>query len=87
VLDKDETILLTACIELAGQAIPLRDVQARVREPNGNIKSIAFTAAGLEWQAEWKPGTPGLFGVDVVANASAPDGTMIERSAFLAIEA
>ncbi len=83
----DETVQLTARIELAGQAIPLRDVQARVREPNGHVKTIAFTAAGLEWQAEWKPGAPGLFGVDVVANASAPDGTMIERSAFLAIEA
>lgn len=83
----DETIQLSAQLELAGQSLPMRDVQARVRSPSGGTQTISLTSAGAEWKADWKPDTPGIFGIDVLANANAPDGTLIERSAFFTVEA
>ncbi|HEX9077501.1 MAG TPA: hypothetical protein VF932_17065 [Anaerolineae bacterium] len=83
----DETIQLAAHLELAGQTLPVVDAQASVRYPNGEIKNIPLSANGGEWQASWSPTGPGLYGIDVVMNGKAPDGTPIERSAFLSLEA
>ena len=82
----DESVQLVARLELGGAVVPMRDVQARVRNPAGATQTIALTAAGDEWRAPWKPAAPGLYSVDVIANAVAPDGAVIERSAFLSIE-
>jgi hypothetical protein len=83
----DEAVQFTARLELAGQSLPVVDAQASVRFPNGEIKNLPLSANGEEWQASWSPGVPGLFGIDIVMNGKAPDGTPIERSAFLAVEA
>lgn len=82
----DETVQLGARLELAGQALSIRDAHARVRSPDGAMKTIALTAVGNEWKTEWKPGVTGLHGIDVVVNGNAPDGTIIERSAFLSVD-
>jgi hypothetical protein len=83
----DENIQLAAHLELAGQALPVADAQASVRYPNGEIKNLPLSANGGEWQASWSPAGPGLYGIDVVLSGKAPDGTPIERSAFLSVEA
>lgn len=83
----DENIQLAAHLELAGQTLPVADAQASVRYPNGKIINLPLSANGGEWQANWSPAGPGLYGIDVVMNGKAPDGTPIERSAFLSVEA
>ncbi|CAG0991425.1 partial Lipase EstA, partial [Anaerolineae bacterium] len=82
----DETVQLSARLELAGQALSIRDAHARVRSPDGATKTIVLTSAGNEWKTDWKPGVTGLHGIDVVVNGNAPDGTIIERSAFLSVD-
>ena len=83
----NEPVQFSARLELAGQSLSIQDAQARFRYPDGVFRNIALTAAGAEWRSSWIPETPGLYGVDMTVNGSAPDGTRIERSAFLTIEA
>ncbi len=82
-----EPIQFSARVELAGQALTIRNAQAQIRYPDGVVRNIALTAAGTEWRSTWIPETPGLYSVDIQVNGNAPDGTVIERSAFLSVEA
>ncbi|MBI5650783.1 MAG: alpha/beta hydrolase [Chloroflexi bacterium] len=83
----DEQVDLVARLELGGQAINIREARALIRDPEGKVETIALTARGAEWQATWKPRIAGLHGVDIQASGTLPDGTALERSAFLSVEA
>ena len=82
----NEPVELTARLELAGQALTIRDAQARVRYPNGELRTLALAATGGDWKADWQSASPGLYGIDIVVNGNTPDGTRVERSAFLSLE-
>jgi pimeloyl-ACP methyl ester carboxylesterase len=82
----NEPVELTARLELAGQALTIRDAQARVRYPSGELHTLALATTGGDWKANWQSASPGLYGVDLVVNGNAPDGAPVERSAFLALE-
>jgi pimeloyl-ACP methyl ester carboxylesterase len=82
-----EPVQLSARLELGGQPLSIRDATARVRYPNGTTQNILLASAGIEWRASWMPDLPGLYGIDVFVNGEAPDGSPIERSAFLSVEA
>lgn len=82
-----DPVFMSARLELAGQSLAVRDAIARIRHPDGSLRDIPFAITGGEWQANWTPSEPGLYGIDVLANGNAPDGTVIDRSAFLSIEA
>jgi pimeloyl-ACP methyl ester carboxylesterase len=80
----NETIRLTASLDLNGQPLTLQSGQANIRGPDGKTQSVAIDPQN--GQASWKLQEPGLYGVDVHAQALSPDGVSIERTAFLALE-
>jgi pimeloyl-ACP methyl ester carboxylesterase len=81
-----EPVELTARLELAGQALPIRQATALIRGPNGKAESMSLTESGDRWTAAWKPASPGVYGITVQVSGSAPDGTPLEREASLSIQ-
>ncbi len=81
-----EPVRITARVSLAGQGLPIQQAQALIREPGGSVQTIALSGDGLERAGVWTPQAPGLYGIDVSALATSPDGTPIERTAFLSAE-
>jgi hypothetical protein len=82
----NEPVDLTARLELAGQALPIRDAQALIRQPDGKTETISLTASGDQWRGTWKPTSAGVHGINIQVTGSAPDGTPLEREAFLSIQ-
>jgi pimeloyl-ACP methyl ester carboxylesterase len=78
-----DEVVLTARLALAGQALPITGGQALVRRPDGTVESVALARDGT---ARWRPTAAGLTGIDIAVQATAPDGTPLERTAFLAVE-
>jgi hypothetical protein len=82
----DEPVELTARLDLAGQALPIRDATALIRHPDGKAESMSLTPGGDGWQATWKPTSPGVYGINLQVSGSAPDGTPLEREASLSVQ-
>lgn len=81
-----ETVQLTARLELDGQPLPVETAVALVRRPDGAQESVPLLSDGVLYRANWEPPSPGLYGVDVRVRGRAPDGSPVERTAFLALE-
>jgi hypothetical protein len=81
-----EEVNLTANLTLAGQPVEIRQGQAIIRHPDGTMESLDL-APGIKTSVQWKPASPGVYGIDMVIAGQGPDGTSIERTGFLAIEA
>ena len=81
-----ESVRISARLELAGQAVPLQDVKALIRDPNGQLQTVAFAATGAERVASWTPSLPGLHAIDVSVLGTGPDGMPLERTAFLSVD-
>lgn len=79
-------VRLTGRLDLEGQGITLQSVQAVIRDPEGGAVTVDLPAAGSEWDGSWTPRLAGLHAVDITAAGQLPDGTAVERSAFLAFE-
>jgi pimeloyl-ACP methyl ester carboxylesterase len=84
-LDRDVTI--SAALQLADAPIAISQAQALIRGPDGSLERIELPPAGGRAAASWRPGAAGTYAIDVFAAGSGPDGTPIERTAFLAVEA
>ncbi len=82
-----EQVALVASLRLGSEDLPLREARASIRHPDGSSESIPLSVSGSQAKISMRPEGAGLYGVDLTAIGSAPDGTLIERSAFLAIEA
>ena len=82
-----EQVVLTASLELAGKDLPLQDAVVRLRKPDGTSEDLALKISASQAQVTVRPGLAGLYGVDIEASGTAPDGTLIQRTAFLAFEA
>jgi hypothetical protein len=82
----DQTIDLSARLVLAGQTLPVREAQALVRYPDGTSDVLPLARSGDEWKATWKPTASGVHGINIQVIGSAPDGTPLEREAFLSAE-
>ena len=78
---------LSAQLALNGQPLTIDLAQAVVRGPDGAAETVALAPAGAQAAGQWRPATAGLYSIDVVISGRAPDGTPVERSAFLAVEA
>ncbi|HEX2990810.1 MAG TPA: hypothetical protein VHO49_09035, partial [Anaerolineales bacterium] len=75
----------SANVTLNGQALEITQAQAMIRHPDGEIETLDFPV-GQNVSMTWTPREPGTHAVDIVVNALAPDGSLIERTDFLAIE-
>jgi pimeloyl-ACP methyl ester carboxylesterase len=83
----DEPVQLTLDLDLAGQALALQSAQVGIRSPDGRLQTIDLAVAGTQASFDYTPAAPGLYGLDVRASATGPDGTPVERGVFLAMEA
>lgn len=82
-----EAVTIQARLTLAGQALVIDQAEALVRGPNGKQESVALAANGDSVQAEWAPSEPGIHAIDVQVSGKTVDGILVERAAFLVVEA
>lgn len=81
----NEEVTLSADMSLNGQPLQITQAQAVIRNPDGDVETLDFPV-GQNVSITWIPRDAGTHAVDIVVTASAPDGTSIERTDFLAIE-
>jgi pimeloyl-ACP methyl ester carboxylesterase len=82
----DQPITISSLLELAGRPLPGATIQALIRRPDGGTEELSFTGGDDEKRAVWTPKESGFYGIDVVAQASTPDGLRVERADFLSFE-
>lgn len=83
----DEPVEITAALEHGGQPLPVKEAKAVIRQPDGGLQELQLTQNGEHYQATWKPPSPGLYAIDVNVQGESTDGSPVERTAFLTIEA
>jgi pimeloyl-ACP methyl ester carboxylesterase len=81
----NEEVTLTAILTLNGQSLQIQQAQALIKDAEGKLETLDFPT-GQNVSTTWTPKTPGTYAVDIVVTGSAPDGTPVERTDFLAIE-
>jgi pimeloyl-ACP methyl ester carboxylesterase len=85
VLKPNEPVELSANLSLGGQPLQINAAQAVIRDADGNAETLNFPA-GQIISTTWTPTNPGTYAVDIAVTGLAPDGSPIERTAFLALE-
>ena len=81
----NEQVRFDANLSLGGQSLEITEAQAVIKDSDGNTQTLNFPA-GQNISTTWIPTQAGTHAVDVVVTGVAPDGSMIERTDFLAIE-
>lgn len=82
---RNDDLELAAAVTLNGQPLEITRAQAVIRHPDGGTERLDFPT-GRNVSVTWRASEPGTHAVDIVVTALAPDGSMIERTDFLAIE-
>jgi hypothetical protein len=81
-----ETVSLEAALAFNGEPLPVQSARAAFQLPSGDRTSqdleLSETGASLAWQ----PAEEGLYGIDLLVAGVLPDGSVIERTAFLAVQ-
>jgi hypothetical protein len=80
-------VAITAQLNLDGQTQLLKQAVAHVRLPDGSQTDLTLPQVGGEYRGVFTPSMPGLYGVQVDATGSTPDGAPLERTAQLSLEA
>ena len=80
-----EPVDFTASLSLGGQLLDITKAQVITRAPDGRTETLDLSS-GVQASASWTPRTVGTYGADVVVTGRAPDGSQVERTAFLAEE-
>jgi pimeloyl-ACP methyl ester carboxylesterase len=83
----DEIVTLEAALTLNGNPLPIQSAQASVQTPAGEVLTLELALEEGLARATWQPDGEGLYGIDLLAEAALPDGAIIERTAFLSIQA
>ncbi len=78
----NQSITFSGALELTGRALTNTAIKAIIRTPDGKEEELGLSGG----KADWTPAQTGVHGVDIIAQATAPDGSPIERTTFLAIE-
>jgi pimeloyl-ACP methyl ester carboxylesterase len=81
-----ERVEFSAALELFGALLPVQDAVAYIRLPDGGLESLPLLAQDGRYQASWEPPGPGLYGIDVYMAGLSPEGSPVERTAFMAME-
>lgn len=82
-----QQVLLTATLNLGNQPLALDSAQVVVTRPDGTTQNAPVTQNATSIVAAWQPDTVGVYGIDLHLRALLPDGTIAERSSYLALEA
>jgi pimeloyl-ACP methyl ester carboxylesterase len=81
----NEAVEFGANLFLGSQPLQISAAQALIRDADGNVQTLNFPS-GQNISATWTPTNPGAYAVDILVTGLAPDGSAIERTAFLALE-
>lgn len=68
------------------EALPVHKAQAVIRAGDGQTETVPLTLSEGRLTGVWQPRKAGIYGIDVVVEATMPDGVPIKRSAFLVLE-
>jgi hypothetical protein len=82
-----QQVLLTATLNLGNQPLALDSAQVVLTRPDGSAQSVPVTQSAAGIVAAWQPDAVGIYGIDLHMRAVLPDGTIAERSSYLALEA
>jgi hypothetical protein len=83
----EEQVEFTATLKVGEEALPINSAQAVLHHPDGRSELLSLSTSGMVVAASWQPEQPGVYGVDVSMSSVLADGTVVERSTFLALEA
>ena len=78
----NQPITFTGALELPGKTLTNTTIKAVIRKPDGKEEELVLNSG----KADWMPTETGVHGVDIIAQAAAPDGSPIERTTFLSVE-
>jgi len=81
----NEQVRFDAQLSLGDQPLEITEARAVIRDSDGDIQTVNFPI-GQNISATWTPTKSGTYAVDIVVTGTAPDGSTIERTDFLAIE-
>ncbi|MFZ5922478.1 MAG: alpha/beta fold hydrolase [Chloroflexota bacterium] len=83
----NETVTISANLTADGAPVALGSAQAILRHPDGSADTLEMAVNGNSATLEVIPRSSGIYGLEVDVTALAPDGTAIDRAAFLSFEA
>jgi hypothetical protein len=83
----NEAVTITGSLTADGAPIPLTSATALIRKPDGSSESLEMAINGNQARIEITPRARGLHGIEVYVLAQTADGNIIDRAAFLTIEA
>jgi pimeloyl-ACP methyl ester carboxylesterase len=83
----NDPVQLTAHLKLGGQILPIEKGEALIRDSDGNQETLQLNIQDNQAEAEWKPAKPGIYGIDLQVSGKTSDGSIVERTSFLTIEA
>ena len=82
-----EQVELTATLKLEEQPLPLESGKVVIHTPDGRTEDVIFAEQDGGIGAAFLPEMEGVYGIDVDMSSVAPDGSMVQRSTYLAFEA
>lgn len=82
-----EAVTIQARLTLAGQVLTIDQAEALIRSPSGKQEALTLSVKGDGVEADWNPTEPGIHAIDLQVIGKSPEGVLIERAAFLVVEA
>jgi hypothetical protein len=83
----NEAVVLSATLNLGDEALVLDRAQVVLHQPDGFSQLLPITQGPDAITATFQPQQVGIYGMDINMRAVLPDGTIAERSTYLALEA
>jgi hypothetical protein len=82
-----EEVVLNATLNVGDEPVAVESANVVLHHPDGSLETISVSESGDGIVATWQPAEPGVYGIDINVRSELPDGSMAERSTFLALEA
>ena len=81
-----EPVLITAQLQLDGQALPVDSARAVLRAPDDAQFTLVLGESGGVYRTVWEPEQPGFYDIQVQVTGREPGGAVVERTAFLVVQ-
>lgn len=80
-----EIVEFDASLSLGGQLLEIQEARIVIQGQDGNVEILTLPS-GTQISTSWTPRNPGVYAVDFIVTGVTPDGSVVERTDFLAIE-